>query len=100
MKEILEMAQSLKDQIVADRRYIHEHPEIGMDLPATCAYIKKRLTKMGIPFKEHIVPMPERAISEFLEAGFPKMERATGVTALIGSGSPCILLRADMDASP
>ena len=61
MKEILEMAQSLKDQIVADRRYIHEHPEIGMDLPATCAYIKKRLTKMGIPFKEHIVPMPGKA---------------------------------------
>lgn len=100
MKEILEMAQSLKDQIVADRRYIHEHPEIGMDLPATCAYIKKRLTKMGIPFKEHIVPMPEKLIRDFLEAGFPKMERATGVTALIGSGSPCILLRADMDALP
>ena len=28
------------------------------------------------------------------------MERAVGVTAVIGKGSPCILLRADMDALP
>ena len=28
------------------------------------------------------------------------MERAIGVTAVIGKGSPCILLRADMDALP
>ena len=28
------------------------------------------------------------------------MERATGLTALIGRGEPCILLRADMDALP
>ena len=28
------------------------------------------------------------------------MEKETGVTAVIGHGSPCILLRADMDALP
>ena len=28
------------------------------------------------------------------------MEQATGVSAVIGKGEPCILLRADMDALP
>ncbi|HJD42056.1 MAG TPA: amidohydrolase [Candidatus Mediterraneibacter quadrami] len=37
---------------------------------------------------------------DYMEAGFPRMERATGLTAVIGHGSPCILLRADIDALP
>ena len=32
--------------------------------------------------------------------GFPGWSRATGVTAVIGKGEPCILLRADIDALP
>lgn len=37
---------------------------------------------------------------DFEKAGFPRMEKETGVAAVIGKGSPCILLRADMDALP
>lgn len=37
---------------------------------------------------------------DYISAGFPRMERATGVTAVIGKGEPCILLRADIDALP
>lgn len=100
MKDILQMAEQIRQQIIADRRYLHQHPEIGMDLPQTCAYVKKRLDEMHIPWQDRIQPVPEKVTRDFIEAGFPKMERATGVTALIGHGKPCILLRADIDALP
>lgn len=35
-----------------------------------------------------------------VNAGFPNMERSTGVVAELGSGRPCLLLRADFDALP
>lgn len=100
MKEIMDMAQALKNNIIEDRRHLHRFPEIGMDLPETCAYIKKRLKELDIPFEDCIASVPEKVTKDFMEAGFPKMERATGVIAVIGHGSPCILLRADMDALP
>lgn len=71
-----------------------------MDLPRTCAYVEKQLDEMGIPWKECGGELPGKMTQDFVEAGFPKMERAVGVTAVIGKGSPCILLRADMDALP
>ena len=71
-----------------------------MDLPQTSAYIKKRLDEMEIPWKECGGRVPGKVTEDFIQAGFPRMEKATGVTAQIGQGSPCILLRADMDALP
>ena len=93
-------ANALKDQMIKDRRQLHKFPEIGMDLPKTSAYIKKRLDEMGIPWKDCGGRIPEQVTKDFIQAGFPKMEKETGVTALIGHGNPCILLRADMDALP
>ena len=98
--KIRNMADEIRTQIVQDRRYLHQIPEIGMDLPETSAYIKKRLDEMGIPWKECGGKVPEKVTEDFIQAGFPRMENATGVTAVIGHGSPCILLRADMDALP
>ena len=99
-EEVKKRAYDLKDQITQDRRYLHQIPEIGTDLPKTSAYIKKRLDEMGIPWKDCGGPIPPKMTEDFVEAGFPRMEKETGVTALIGHGSPCILLRADMDALP
>ena len=48
MRSLYEEAKALQDQIVADRRYLHQIPEVGMDLPESAAYIEKRLTEMGI----------------------------------------------------
>ena len=48
MKEIRKKAEALKEQMIQDRRYLHQIPELGMDLPQTSAYIKKRLNEMGI----------------------------------------------------
>ena len=99
-EEIRKNAYEIKDQITADRRALHQIPEIGTDLPETCAYIGRRLDEMGIPWKKCGGPLPEQMTRDYMEAGFPRMERATGITAVIGKGSPCILLRADMDALP
>ena len=99
-EEIKKRAYAIQDQIVQDRRYLHQIPEIGTDLPETSAYIKKRLNEMGIPWKDCGGELPSGMTEDFMAAGFPRMEKETGVTALIGHGSPCILLRADMDALP
>lgn len=78
---ILEEAQALHDDIVADRRWLHEHPEIGFDLPQTTEYVANRLREIGLEPKEII---------------------AGGLVATIGdpSSGRCFMLRADMDALP
>lgn len=98
--EIKERVQKGKNQILKDRRNLHQIPEIGMELPKTSAYIKKRLDEIGIHWEECGGQVPEKMTADFLEAGFPKMEMETGIIACIGKGAPCILLRADMDALP
>lgn len=99
MKELLEEAKGLQEQIVADRRYLHQIPEVGMDLPESAAYIEKRLAEMGIPSRRCGI-MEESVRQKYIKMGFPDMRASTGVVATIGSGSPCILLRADFDALP
>ena len=71
-------ALELKEETIANRRYLHEHAETGLHLENTVAFVMKRLTEYGLN--------PERC--------------GEGVTALIGQGEPVLLLRADMDALP
>ena len=99
MKQLLEEAKLLQEQIVADRRYLHQIPEVGMDLPESAAYIEKRLVEMGI--ESHRCGVMEESVRQkYIKMGFPDMRASTGVVATIGRGSPCILLRADFDALP
>ena len=84
----------------ADRRSLHQIPEIGTDLPQTSAYIKKRLDEMQIQWKDCGGSLSPKMTADYISAGFPKMEKETGIAAVIGRGEPCILLRADMDALP
>lgn len=81
MTTVLEEARALEGEIVADRRWLHEHPEIGFDLPQTTAYVAKRLREIGLE-PEEIVP--------------------GGLVATVGdpSSKRCFMLRADMDALP
>lgn len=76
--DFYQRACELKDETVANRRHIHTNAEVGLDTPKTRAFVMEKLTEYGL---------------EPRESGH-------GVTATLGSGSPVILLRADMDALP
>lgn len=47
VQELLSSAQEIKQEILADRRTIHQNPEVGTHLPATKAYVMKRLIELG-----------------------------------------------------
>ncbi len=70
------------EQTVADRRWLHAHPELGFDLEQTTAYVKARLDALGV--------------------GWEDCGRC-GIIARVGDLSgerPVVALRADMDALP
>lgn len=73
-----ERALKLKDEIIANRRYFHTNAEVGLNMPKAQTYVMEKLKSYGI----------EPQIC------------GHGVTATIGKGGKCILLRADMDALP
>ncbi len=100
MEGILEAAKALQDQIVADRRALHQIPEVGLDLTQSAAYIKGRLDEMGIAWKAVDYELTPAEQQKFENAGFHGLKKSTGITVDLGSGKPCILLRADFDALP
>ncbi|HEV2128405.1 MAG TPA: amidohydrolase, partial [Thermomicrobiales bacterium] len=73
--------------LVADRRHLHEHPELGLQEHETAKFVTERLQALGV---------------EDIQTGISE----TGVTGLIrgtgdGSGKDKVVLaRADMDALP
>ncbi len=99
MNDILQAAKALESQIIADRRHLHQIPEVGMELPESAAYIKKRLDEMGIAYRDCGV-MPDELAQKYVDLGYERMHSSTGIVATIGSGAPCFLLRADFDALP
>lgn len=79
MKQLYEEAKAISEQLVADRRYLHQIPELSMDLPKTTAYVCKRLDEIGVRY--------ERLVG--------------GIVATIGKpGGKVFLCRGDMDALP
>ncbi len=66
--------------LVATRRDIHQHPELGFEETRTASLITERL----------------RGLNYQVTPGIGK----TGVVGLKGNGGRCVLLRADMDALP
>ena len=99
MNEMLEKARAIEKQIIADRRCLHQIPEVGVYTPKTAEYVKKRLDEMGIPHHDCGIHTQEER-EKMVFAGYPDAPESTGVVGLIGKGGPCILLRADMDGLP
>lgn len=81
---LLKKAMELKEEIIAIRRHLHQHPELSGQEVETGRYICEKLTQWGIPYEYGIAD--------------------TGIVALIrGKGahaSKTIALRADIDALP
>lgn len=82
-EKIRSLALENFEEIRDCRRYLHQHPELSFQEFETSAFIQKKLTEYGIPFKNNIAK--------------------TGVVALIEGKNPSkkiIALRADIDALP
>ena len=73
-----ERALALKEETVAHRRFFHVNAEVGLNMPKGQAYVLEELKKLGVEAKP---------------CGY-------GVSATVGKGGKCLLLRADMDALP
>jgi amidohydrolase len=82
-EHIKQLSEALHRETVADRRYLHENPELSFKEYNTAAFIKKRLTGLNIPFES---------------------KADTGILAWVQgtrcSSSEAIALRADIDALP
>lgn len=79
MTEILQQAESIKDELIEIRRKIHENPEVGEVLPKTKEFVISKLKEYGYEPKE----ICESCIVALIQG------KDTGKT---------FMLRADMDA--
>ncbi|WP_050614178.1 M20 metallopeptidase family protein [Bacillus testis] len=82
MNKYLESARAMKDELIQYRREIHQHPEVGDDLPQTTKFVMDKLKEFGYE--------PEEICN-------------SGIVALVGNpkkSDKTFLLRADMDALP
>ena len=79
MTDLFAQAQALQPELTRHRRWLHAHPGVAFGLDETLAYVRDQLEQLGLS------PVP---------CG------QAGLTATIGGGESCILLRADMDALP
>ena len=79
MTDLFTEAVALQGELTRNRRWLHTHPGVAFDIAETVEYVKQELENLGLS------PVP--------------CGRA-GLTATIGQGEPCFLLRADMDALP
>ena len=81
-QEIRQRAAQIEDKLIAWRRDIHEHPELGEQETRTAALVAEHLRKLGLEVKTGVAN--------------------TGVVALLKGGKPgpVVALRADMDALP
>src|SRR5438105_7193016 len=81
-QEIRQRAAAIEDRLIAWRRDIHEHPELGEQETRTAGLVAEHLAKLGLEVKTGV--------------------GQTGVVALLKGGKPgpVVALRADMDALP
>ncbi|MGN6361942.1 MAG: M20 metallopeptidase family protein [Thermomicrobiales bacterium] len=79
---LADAAFELGPQVVGDRRYLHQHPELAFQEEQTARFVADRLRSLGIE--------PQTGVAK------------TGVVGLLQGRAPgkTVLLRADMDALP
>ncbi len=82
MEEVKRIAEEIFEDVVAIRRELHRHPELGFCEFETANLICNHLDKLGIPYEKNVAK--------------------TGVVALlkVDKNAKTLLMRADMDALP
>lgn len=80
MEGLWQRAQALRETLREIRRRVHQHPELGFQEVETARLAAEHLRNLGLEVREGM--------------------GRTGVVGTLGSGRPCIALRADMDALP
>lgn len=77
---IYEEALSINTELLEMRKFLHQNPELGLELPITAKFVEDKLREMGYE---------------------PKRIGESGIVATVGKkDGKCVLLRADMDALP
>lgn len=82
-ERVIELAEKYFPQVITQRRYLHQHPELSFQEFNTSTYIAQQLDDIGVPYKK----------------GYVK----TGIVAHIKGRNPTkstFALRGDMDALP
>ena len=79
--ELLERVRGFGAQMIADRRWLHEHPELSGQETNTLAYITEALKALGLEVRA----VPNGGVIGVLHAA---------------QEGPCVLMRADVDALP
>ncbi len=83
-ESVAEAAQAIEADVIAWRRDLHAHPELGLAETRTAAFVAERLRTMGIEVEEGVG-----------RTGVVGTLRGTG-----SGGDHVVALRADMDALP
>src|SRR5665213_4356802 len=81
-EQIQQLSQKIFEEVVANRRYLHSHPELSFQEVQTSAFIAGKLDELGLQYQK----MADN-----------------GLVALIRGERPSdnvVALRADMDALP
>lgn len=47
IEKIVDIAKRIEEEIIQNRRTLHQMPELGLDLPKTTAFVREQLTQMG-----------------------------------------------------
>jgi amidohydrolase len=78
MTDYFKEAEAIENELISNRRRIHENAELGFDLPKTIETVKQALRSYG----------------------YEPQELGGGITCTCGRRGKTLLLRADMDALP
>jgi len=90
MGTLLADVDEIMPGLVADRRWLHEHPELGMQEVETARFVTERLQSLGV----------EDIRTGISETGVTALVRGTGSGSGSAGAGKVVLLRADMDALP
>ncbi len=82
-------ASAIEPEVIAWRRDLHAHPELGLAETRTAAFVAEHLRAMGIEVREGVG-----------RTGVVGVLRGTGPALTEGGGDHVVALRADMDALP